>query len=257
MGICIRGVMLGSGRAKVIVPIMAQTARQAAEQAATLRALPAAELVELRADALDCLRDLPALQDAVRGVRRALGPDKPLLATIRTQKEGGLAPLEPAEYAALATALCLPGVVDLIDVEQLSAGPAHTAALQAAARAAGVVTVFSRHHFEGTPALDAMVRTLTGMGAAGADVCKLAVMPHSAADAALLLQATAQAAAAMPGRPLITMSMGAYGAVTRLCGGAFGSAATFGAAGVSSAPGQPGAAALRAALEADYACLNP
>ncbi|MGN0975459.1 MAG: type I 3-dehydroquinate dehydratase, partial [Gemmiger sp.] len=77
------------------------------------------------------------------------------------------------------------------------------------------------------------------------------------ADAALLLQATAQAAAAMPGRPLITMSMGAYGAVTRLCGGAFGSAATFGAAGISSAPGQPGAAALRAALEADYACLNP
>lgn len=254
MSITIRGVALGEGRAKVIVPVLAAEAEQAVQQAAALRGEPAAELVELRADALACLRDPAALQSAVRAVRAALGPKKPFLATIRTAREGGLADLSPAEYAALAAALCLPGTVDLVDVE-LSAGAQHTAAVQAAAKAAGIATVFSCHHFEGTPPLAEMAATLCAMGAAGADICKLAVMPRTPADAALLLQATAQAAAAMPGKPLITMSMGRIGAVTRLCGGAFGSAATFGAAGVASAPGQPGAASLLAALQAAAHCL--
>ena len=54
-----------------------------------------------------------------------------------------------------------------------------------------------------------MADTLTGMADAGADIAKLAVMPHTAADAARLLEATARAAALRPATPLITMSMGA------------------------------------------------
>ena len=85
----------------------------------------------------------------------------------------------------------------------------------------------------------------------GADVAKLAVMPGDAADAARLLQATAQAAARRPETPLITMAMGPAGAVTRLCGGAFGVCASFGAmGGAASAPGQPDARDLRAAVKA-------
>ena len=71
-----------------------------------------------------------------------------------------------------------------------------------------------------------MADTLTGMADAGADIAKLAVMPRCAADAARLLEATARAADARPDTPLITMSMGPLGAVTRFCGGAFGSCAT-------------------------------
>ena len=80
-------------------------------------------------------------------------------------------------------------------------------------------------------------------------------MPHSAQDTAALLAATAFAAAARPGTPRITMAMGPLGAVSRVCGGAFGSCATFGAAGQTSAPGQPDAAALARALAALEACL--
>ena len=71
-----------------------------------------------------------------------------------------------------------------------------------------------------------------------------------------MAQLMKEARDALPGVPLITMAMGPLGAVTRVCGGAFGSAATFGTAGVSSAPGQPDAAALRRALDALDACLN-
>ena len=41
-----------------------------------------------------------------------------------------------------------------------------------------------------------------------------------------------------PETPVITMSMGALGAVSRLCGETFGSAMTFANPGQASAPGQ-------------------
>ena len=99
-----------------------------------------------------------------------------------------------------------------------------------------------------------MTALLTAMADAGADVAKLAVTPADPADAARLLQATAQAAALRPETPLLTMAMGPLGAVTRVCGAAFGVCASFGTAGAASAPGQPDAAALRAALSALAAC---
>ncbi len=231
---------------KIIIPIMAETPAGAVAQAEALAANPQADWVELRLD------PLPGGQpEVLRAVRRAVGA-KTLLVTVRTKREGGLADLTPAAYAALCRSLLATGAVDILDIEQ-SVGP-YADVLIDEARAAGALALCSRHHFEGTPPLDEMVAELTAMRRA--DIAKLAVMPRTPADAALLLQATAQAQARMPDTSLITMSMGRLGAVTRVCGGAFGSMATFGTAGVSSAPGQPSAAALRAALDALDAALG-
>ena len=60
----------------------------------------------------------------------------------------------------------------------------------------------------------------------GADVVKLAATPHDAVDVARLLNATACAREILS-VPLVTMSMGEQGAVTRVAGGVFGSALTF------------------------------
>ena len=76
------------------------------------------------------------------------------------------------------------------------------------------------------------------MQQAGADLPKLAVMPRSRTDVLTLLAATAEMADCHPDTPVITMSMGALGAVSRLCGEAFGSAMTFANPGTASAPGQ-------------------
>jgi 3-dehydroquinate dehydratase-1 len=193
--------------------------------------------------------------EALRAVHAALG-QKPLLATVRTAAEGGRAALDPAQYRALLRALLRSSgsFFDLVDVEADAAGP-ELAALCREARDAGAAAVVSHHEFARTPPVAEMTACLRRMGAAGADIAKLAVMPHCPADAAALLLATAQAAADMPDTPLITMSMGPLGAATRVCGGCFGSCATFGAAGTASAPGQPDVASLRAALDALQACL--
>ena len=256
MSITIRGLTLGAGRPKIIVPILAQTVEESARQAAQLIHNPAAELIELR---LDGLADpsAEAMADALREVRQILGvraDSKPLLVTLRTKAEGGMLALDFDAYAARLDALLAAGGADLIDIEY-SAGAGVRAALRTAAQAAGVFTVFSHHEFTATPPAAEMTNLLCAMGADGADIAKLAVMPAAPADVAALLLATAQAKAKMPGRPLITMSMGAAGAVSRVCGGAFGSAATFGAVTLASAPGQPGAAELHAALDALQKCL--
>lgn len=251
MSITVRGVTLlpparvGAGQMRVIVPVMANDLGPAAA------AGQAGDLVELRLDALPEL-DLAAAREALARTRQAIGPQRPLLATVRTRAEGGLTDLPPERYAALLEALCVDRAADLVDLE-LSAGPEILRRVTGAARQAGVVTVISSHDFSATPETGEMAARLNRMADWG-DVAKLAVMPRCPADAARLLEATALAAQTRPDTPLITMAMGPLGAVTRVCGAAFGCCAGFASAGVSSAPGQPAAEALRAALSALPGC---
>ena len=212
----------------------------------------AGDVVELRLDALSIL-DAPNVQNVLCAARAAIGQGVPLLATIRTKKEGGLADLTDAAYGELGTAICHSGLADLLDVEA-STAPAVIAAIQQQARESGVKTVFSSHNFAETPPTETMVNTLTDMVRRGADIAKLAVMPHTPADTARLLEATAQAAqatgtiprsspcpwASRDGQPHLRRSVWQ---LCRLC-----------TAGVSSAPGQPAAPALRTALDAWVPC---
>lgn len=232
---------------KILIPVMANDLSNAAAAGA------AGDVVELRLDALPIL-DIPEVKNALHAVRAAIGDAVPLLATIRTKKEGGLADITAAQYGSLCAAICGSGLADLLDVEASTAQEVKKAVQQCAAQA-GVKTVFSSHNFQQTPPVETMVQTLTDMVRQGADVAKLAVMPQTPADTARLLEATAQAAQETANAvPLITMSMGQMGMVSRICGAAFGSCAGFATAGVSSAPGQPAAAALHTALDAlDYA----
>jgi 3-dehydroquinate dehydratase-1 len=63
-------------------------------------------------------------------------------------------------------------------------------------------------------------------------------MPQTRADVLYLLEETSCFHETYPGQPLITMSMGALGAISRISGETFGSCVTFGAGSRASAPGQ-------------------
>ena len=91
---------------------------------------------------------------------------------------------------------------------------------------------------------------MVAMQQAGADLPKLAVMPQSRTDVLELLAATAEMAGLHPETPIITMSMGALGAVSRLSGEALGSAMTFANPGQASAPGQVSLEVVNEVLDA-------
>ncbi len=228
---------------RIIVPLYALDLSDLEAHAKAAQAAPAAALAELRLDPLRQGDWLPALAL----VRQALS--KPLIVTIRTAREGGEAALDDGTYRDACLALLAQGGVDALDIEWRHPA-ALVRALRDEAKRAGAAALFSEHHFDGTPDTHAMVEALHGMLDAGADIAKLAVMPHSHADAARLLLATAEVHDQRPEARLITMSMGALGAVTRFCGAAFGSGATFGTLSAASAPGQPRAEELKGKLVA-------
>lgn len=97
--------------------------------------------------------------------------------------------------------------------------------------------VASFHNFHETPPAEALVARFAAMQAAGADVVKIAVMPQSPRDVLTLLDATLTARETLSA-PVISMAMGGYGAVSRLCGWVFGSSVSFAVGEQSSAPGQ-------------------
>ena len=109
--------------------------------------------------------------------------------------------------------------------------------------------IYSYHNFEETPPQDELVEKMKQMFLRGCDIAKIAVMPKSSADVLALLGATEEMKQLFPNCPIITMSMGRLGMVSRLCGETFGSALTFGSAARASAPGQVPALELRRTLE--------
>ena len=128
------------------------------------------------------------------------------------------------------------GLVDFLDFE-MGNEPEHVRRVVADAHARGARVILSYHNFAYTPGQDFLVQRFLEAERLGGDVAKVAVMPRDAADVLSLLGATTQAHSKAR-VPLISMSMGPLGAVTRMIGGVFGSALSFAIGAGSSAPGQ-------------------
>ena len=169
-------------------------------------------------------------------LRDQLG-DTPILFTLRTDSEGGMAGMETEEYIAMNLDVIETGLMDLIDVE-LSKGDDTMRTLVEAAHRAGMKIIASRHSTTSTPSKETIVSRLCQMQHLGADIAKYAVMPQNERDVLTLLDATLTMREEHKETPVITMSMGRQGIISRVCGSVFGSAITFGTAGKASAPGQ-------------------
>jgi 3-dehydroquinate dehydratase-1 len=244
----IRGRLLGgNGRALVCTPLVGRTTSALkAELAAILPKSP--DLVEWRIDFFDAIADQDQVLAAAAELR-ALAGGIPIVFTRRALHEGGEPiALDEDAVVALYAALCASGDIDIVDYE-LSQPEHHRRRVRAVSQAHGVALIVSCHDFDATPAFEEMLGTLLRAEREGADIAKLAVMPRSQNDVLRLLDASLQASAALR-IPLITMSMGGLGAVTRVCGWQYGSSVTFAVGQRISAPGQIPIAALRAAMAA-------
>lgn len=231
----IRGCRIGEGRPKVILPIVERAEAAILEKAAQFSTLQA-DCVEWRVDHFDDARTPGAVARCLAKLRVIL-KDKLLLVTFRTQAEGGQVALSPAEYRQFLELVLDTDCADLLDIEFFTAG-ADLPLLVEQAHTAGVPVVCSSHDFHKTPPRAELVHRMVAIQQAGADLPKVAVMPQSRTDVLELLAATAEMAEHHPETPVITMSMGALGAVSRLAGETFGSAMTFANPGQASAPGQ-------------------
>lgn len=241
----VRGVEIGAGIPKIIVPIVGVTHEAIVEEAKTFNSIPV-DVVEWRVDWFENVFEFDKVEAVLRDLRDALG-EIPILMTFRTSKEGGEKAIEPEAYAELNIKAARTGLVDMIDVE-IFTGDDIVNKIISGAHAAGVKVVASNHDFFKTPEKDDIVGRLRKMQDMGADIPKIAVMPTCKKDVLTLLAATEEMSSEYADRPIITMSMAGTGVISRLAGEVFGSSMTFGAAKKASAPGQMGVNELNTVL---------
>lgn len=194
------------------------------------------DVLEWRVDFFEQIGDAAAVIAAANAIKREAG-EIPLLFTRRSTLEGGEnIALNEAQVIAMYTAVCESKSIDLIDYEMANEA-ANIVRVRDVARANDIKLVLSFHNFSYTPGLETLSSKFLMADQLGADVAKIAVMPRDLDDVLTLLTAT-RAASKKLRIPLISMSMGPFGAMTRLVGGVFGSALTFAVGASSSAPGQ-------------------
>ena len=232
MKICqVRQLTIGEGKPKICVPVVETTTEKIIQQ---IQELQNCDLIELRIDFYENIHDLKQVHELLLQVRQQT--NLPLLLTYRSLKEGGHIQLSDQEYLSLVQTACQSGCIDIVDIE-LESGNMLVYQLVEIAHQNHVKVLMSYHDFEKTPAVMEMKERLEKMKIMGADICKIAVMPFSYKDVIQLLNTTMEMSQRLT-RPLVTMSMGKIGKITRIVGELVGSSITFASVGQSSAPGQ-------------------
>lgn len=225
---------IGTGRPCICVPVMERTKEEIIQEI-TYLAGSCADMIEWRVDAFHDFSDY----NAVREILNAAAPvlqDKLFLYTFRTKKQGGEAEISSEMLNDLHDLAAEAHCVDFLDLEYFEEERPMRKIKEL--QKAGVRVIASHHDFEGTPVQDVMRMLLDKMCEGGADIVKLAVMPKSRKDVLALLEVTGNFEAENADTPVITMSMGSTGSISRLCGETFGSCVTFGTHKKASAPGQ-------------------
>ena len=243
----IKQLTIGNGFPKICVPIVATNEEQLLSGLKDFDR-PDIDLIEWRIDFMDCIHDTSKLLYLAEQIQETL-PEKPLLITFRSKKEGGEQELSTYDYLQLNLAFARSGFADLIDLELFcSEDENELLTIVEEIHDTGTKIIFSNHDFQKTPSEEELIKRLTKMQTFGGDIAKIAVMPNSASDVLTLLSATRKMHEEIATIPIVTMSMGQLGIISRISGGTFGSAITFGALGQSSAPGQLAVSQLHSIL---------
>lgn len=193
------------------------------------------DMIELRADFLNDIAETEAVIHIVQFITNQT--DIPLLFTIRSKREGGQPiSLNEAEVVQLLCEIASNTKVTMIDYE-VNNEIEHIQQVVHTTHRYDKQIVMSYHNFTETPDDDRLLDYFSQMELLKADVAKVAVMPNSKADVLRLLQLTAEADEQL-NIPIITMSMGELGEMSRVISWIYGSVLTFAVGVESSAPGQ-------------------
>ncbi|MDR7015172.1 type I 3-dehydroquinate dehydratase [Acinetobacter sp. 3657] len=226
---------LAKSPVKTIVPITAKTKEQAIAQAKVIAANQDADLAEFRIDLLDFAADTKQVIALGHELKKILG-NKPVIATIRTHNEGGQLTISDADYGKTYQAYLKQPFMDMLDVEMFRDQQIVKNTVQFA-HDKKVLIVMSNHDFKKTPSEDEIVKRLLQQDELGADILKIAVMPKNKQDVFTLMNATLKVSQ-LSDKPLLTMSMGKLGTISRIATANMGGSFSFGMIGEASAPGQ-------------------
>lgn len=227
-------------KTKIAVPITDTTQRDVLNKALLIEN-SIADMVEWRVDYYEEVLDLNKVLETLEKLKVII-PNKPILFTFRTKGQGGTIEISHEYYKELNIKATDSKNVDLIDIEMFYLDKIGNINLP---------IVGSYHNFKETPSKKEMLSILKNMESMKADILKIAVMPNTPKDVLTLLDASYEMYTTT-GKPIISISMGEIGKISRISGELFGSYLTFASLGKESAPGQMSLEDLSIIMEKIY-----
>lgn len=241
----IKNHRLDTGRPIICVPVIETKKKDIIKEIDTLTKQGVA-MIEWRADWYEDADNPEAVRDILEEMK-PLVLHTILLVTFRSRAQGGEREITESERQTFYELAAKSEAADMVDVECFEV--TRPKELISSLKRQGATVIASHHNFKETPAKEEMSHILEQMAESGADIVKLAVMPQETEDVLRLLSVTHEFKSAHKELPVVTMSMGAYGVVSRICGEIFGSCITFGSHEKPSAPGQLQMGALAQILD--------
>lgn len=182
---------------------------------------------ELGADILELRIDLIS-EDPVKILIELKKLGLPIIITNRMKKEGGV--WQGSESRRVRELISLIPYADAVDIE-LCAEKRDMVVKET--KKAGKKVIISTHDFQNTPDSEVMASFIRDSFEKGADIAKLAVMPHSLDDVLRLLDVTLHSSG-----HVCTIAMGEIGKHSRVMAPIYGSVMTYGYIDIPVAPGQ-------------------
>ena len=250
----LHGKAVGEGNHPLICTPLVGKTRDAVLGELVVILAKAPDLIEWRVDFFSDIGNTPAVIELAGTIKKMAG-EIPIIFTRRSMNEGGeRIALNEDDVVKLYVAACASRCVDVIDYE-LSNPAENIARLRNVSRDNDVAMIMSYHNFQSTPEASVLAAKYADAARRGADIGKVAVMPKGQEDVLTLLSATWQASETS-GIPVIGMSMGGLGSLSRMIGWVYGSAVTFAVGKSSSAPGQFSIEELRVMLNLTRMAVN-
>ncbi len=240
----IKNLEIGQGIPKICIPLTGRNRKEIIEEMKIVKQYNP-DLIEWRADFFSEIYNIEKVCEMLVTINDNFR-QIPVLFTFRTQEEGGEKSIRPEDYVQLLKIVSRKKLADIVDV-QVFWYPGDVEKLIEELKNIGATVLASSHHFEGTPSAEKILGDFYTMEKLKADFLKIAAMPQSKDDVFALLQATIEGEKQIK-KPIITMSMGQKGILSRICGEFTGSCITFAAGKNASAPGQIRADELKKVL---------
>lgn len=252
MSIVIKNRTIGEGRPLICVPLVSESSDGIKKECDDILRKPV-DMAEWRADYYLRGKDITSAVEVMDIIRDKL-KYMPVLFTYRTAYEGGEGQfgndekVTPERYFDIIKYVADNLKPDIIDIEAGRACDADMKELIAYVKERKIAVISSMHDFDKTPDVTYMRKVFDRMDSLGADIFKMAVMPGTKKDVFELMSFSEWADNTYD-NPVITISMGCLGLVSRAAAEIDGSAVTFASVGKASAPGQIDAAKLKSMLK--------
>ena len=229
----VKNLNIGQGRPKICAIVLGETSEEILELAERSNSEPC-DLIEFRADHYEHALEMDKVKGLLRRLRKTAR--KPIIFTFRTEKEGGKKACSGEYYKNLLSMVAENSLCELIDVEERAVWG--DGDFIPSLKEKGACVIISKHDFSRTPEKGEIMKTLMDMEKTGADILKVAYMPANKGDVLNLMSAVEEVTSSYASCPVIAISMGQLGMVTRVLGEFIESAVTFASITKASAPGQ-------------------